>query len=65
MRPLATSGLGFLPAVLWFDLMFDVQVFRYRRMDRVPGAVVDSIATYSRRVTTDAAALGLQLVVSR
>jgi hypothetical protein len=45
-----TAGAGFLLAVLWFDLMFDVQV--RRRRDAV--AAVDSIATYYKRVTTDA-----------
>ena len=47
------AGGGFLLAVLWFDLMFDVQVLRQR--DRVlPEPVLASIAGYYRRVTTDA-----------
>jgi hypothetical protein len=45
------AGAGFLLAVLWFDLMFDVQA-------RGDGAdderAVDSISRYYRRVTTDA-----------
>jgi len=45
---------GFLLAVLWFDLMFDVQVLR-RRAGEVPEPVLASIAAYYRRVTTDAA----------
>jgi hypothetical protein len=44
---------GFLLAVLWFDLMFDVQVLRYRQGD-LPEAVLSSIAGYYRRVTTEA-----------
>jgi hypothetical protein len=49
--PFVTAGTGFLLAVLWFDLMFDVQVLPYRDRD-VPQAVLDSIAAYYRRVTT-------------
>ena len=40
-------------AVLWFDLMFDVQVLRLAP-DADPGAAVASIAAYYRRVTTKA-----------
>jgi hypothetical protein len=47
------GGAGFLLAVLWFDLMFDVQVLRHREGE-VPEAVLASIAGYYRRVTTDA-----------
>jgi hypothetical protein len=56
---LAACG-GFLLAVLWMDLMFDVQVLR-QRGDALPEPVLDSIATYYRRVTTDASPMG-QLV---
>jgi hypothetical protein len=49
-----TAATGFLVAVLWFDLMFDVQVWPYRHSEVVPADVTDSIATYYRRVTTDA-----------
>lgn len=45
---------GFLLAVLWFDLMFDVQTLRHRRGD-LPESVLSSIAGYYRRVTTEAA----------
>jgi hypothetical protein len=45
------AGAGFLLAVLWFDLMFDVQA----RTAPVPVEAVRSISTYYRRVTTDAA----------
>jgi hypothetical protein len=53
-----TAAAGFLVAVLWFDLMFDVQVLPHRRADVVPVSVTDSIATYYRRVTTDASPMG-------
>jgi ER membrane protein SH3 len=46
---------GFLLAVLWWDLMFDVQVLRYPRAAReLPEDVLSSIAEYYRRVTTTA-----------
>jgi hypothetical protein len=48
-----TAATGFLIAVLWFDLMFDVQVVPHLRAPEVPRPVVQSIATYYRRVTTD------------
>lgn len=54
MRALVAAGGGFLLAVLWFDLMFDVQVLRHRRAPRVPDEVLDSIARYYRRVTIEA-----------
>jgi hypothetical protein len=44
------AGAGFLLAVLWFDLMFDVQV-RSHDAD-VPEPVLASIAAYYARVTT-------------
>lgn len=53
-----TAAAGFLVAVLWFDLMFDVQVVPHRRADVVPEPVVDSISAYYRRVTTDASPMG-------
>ena len=43
---------GFLLAVLWMDLMFDVQVLPYRDASQVPEEVLSSIAAYYRRVTT-------------
>ena len=50
MTAFITAGAGFLLAVLWFDLMFDVQVLRAeQRADAVA-----SIATYYRRVTIEA-----------
>ncbi len=53
MRALIGTGLGFLLAVVWFDLMFDVQA-RGHRGPALPAAVLDSIATYYARVTTAA-----------
>jgi hypothetical protein len=50
---LVTAGAGFLLAVLWFDLMFDVQVLRHRDGD-LPRPVLASIAAYYRRVTVGA-----------
>ena len=48
---LAACG-GFLLSTLWFDLMFDVQV--YGRPLPLPDPIVASIAGYYRRVTTEA-----------
>jgi hypothetical protein len=48
-----TAGAGFLLAVLWFDLMFDVQVIG-RAPGELPEAVLASIAGYYARVTTAA-----------
>jgi hypothetical protein len=48
-----TAGAGFLLAVLWFDLMFDVQTLRHRSGD-LPDEVLTSISTYYARVTTAA-----------
>jgi hypothetical protein len=50
MNAFVASGAGFLSAVLWFDLMFDVQV-RGHDAD-VPERVLASIAGYYARVTT-------------
>jgi hypothetical protein len=52
MEALTATGAGFLVAVLWFDLMFDVQTLGHRH--EVPEPVLASIAAYYRRVTTDA-----------
>lgn len=50
---LAACG-GFLLAVLWMDLLFDVQVLRHRRETELPEPVLASIAAYYARVTTGA-----------
>ena len=49
MEAFVTVGAGFLLAVLWFDLMFDVQV-----RGVATGDAIASISAYYRRVTTDA-----------
>ena len=48
-----TAGAGFLLAVLWFDLMFDVQALRHAEGD-LPEPVLASISLYYARVTTAA-----------
>jgi hypothetical protein len=53
VHALSIAGAAFLLSVLWFDLMFDVQVWPHRRGD-VPEPVLTSVAAYYRRVTTDA-----------
>jgi hypothetical protein len=50
----ATAGGGFLLAVLWLDLMFDVQVLGHRSQPELPEQTLASIAAYYRRVTTAA-----------
>jgi ER membrane protein SH3 len=58
IEPLILSVCGgFLLAVLWMDLMFDVQVLRHRTPE-LPEPVVSSIAAYYRRVTTTARPMG-------
>jgi hypothetical protein len=54
MQPFVVAGAGFLIAVLWFDLMFDVQVLPHRGGGDLPEPVLASIAGYYRRVTTEA-----------
>lgn len=53
MSAFVTAGGGFLLAVLWFDLMFDIQVVSHRERD-LPEEVLASIAGYYGRVTTTA-----------
>ena len=50
MIAFVTGGAGFLLAVLWFDLMFDVQVLR----NPARRGALDSVSAYYRRVTTSA-----------
>lgn len=51
MHSFAAAGAGFLLAVLWFDLMFDVQVLHNGK--EVPEPALASISAYYKRVTTD------------
>src|SRR5216683_3756465 len=52
MHTFAAAGAGFLLAVLWFDLMFDVQTRKYT--GDLPPEALASISAYYRRVTTEA-----------
>jgi ER membrane protein SH3 len=52
MSAFVTAGAGFLLAVLWFDLMFDIQVRGHG--EDLPEEVLASIASYYARVTTAA-----------
>ncbi|VBA39265.1 hypothetical protein LAUMK191_02872 [Mycobacterium attenuatum] len=53
VAPLLTACGGFLLAVLWMDLIFDVQVLRYPRASGdLPEPVLASIAAYYHRATT-------------
>ena len=56
MHAVAAAGAGFLMAVLWFDLMFDVQALRGG--DLAPEDALASISAYYRRVTTEASPMG-------
>jgi hypothetical protein len=53
MHSFAAAGAAFLLAVLWFDLMFDVQTRKHTGTP-LPPEVLASISAYYRRVTTDA-----------
>jgi hypothetical protein len=53
MNAFAAAGAGFLLAVLWFDLMFDVQT-RKSAANPLPSDILASISAYYRRVTTEA-----------
>ncbi len=52
------AASAFLVAVLWFDLMFDVQVLRHRSATELPVEIVDSIRAYYRRVLIDSSPMG-------
>jgi len=56
--PVICTGSGFLLAVLWMDLMFDVQASAGDATSPLPEACLVSIAAYYRRVTTDASPMG-------
>ena len=59
---------GFLLAVLWMDLMFDVQVRSQDMLRELPEDVLSSIAAYYRRVTTLArpmsSAIGVTMIIT-
>ena len=52
MHTFAAAGAAFLVCVLWFDLMFDVQV--RGNYGEVPANALASISGYYRRVTREA-----------
>jgi hypothetical protein len=53
MHTFVAAGAGFLLAVLWFDLMFDVQT-RKHSGNPLPPEILASISAYYRRVTIEA-----------
>lgn len=53
------AGSGFLIAVLWMDLIFDVQVLAHRRSAELPEPVLASIAGYYHRATTTSRPMSL------
>ena len=64
MASLLTACGGFLFAVLWMDLIFDVQVLRFRSAPTdLPEAVLASIAGYYHRATTTSRPMS-QLIVA-
>jgi hypothetical protein len=59
MAPLLTACSGFLFAILWMDLIFDVQVLRHRTAATdLPEDVLASIAAYYHRATTTSQPMG-------
>lgn len=58
MTAVATACAGFLLAVLWFDLMFDVQA------PRQTDEAMESISTYYARVTRAAAPMNRLVMVA-
>jgi hypothetical protein len=63
MAPFAACGAAFLVCVLWFDLMFDVQVRGTKRGQIVPAPALQSISAYYRRVTTEARPMNLLIAI--
>ena len=62
MHACAAAGASFLVAVLWFDLMFDVQTRRHAGTV-LPAEVLASIGGYYRRVTTEATPMNRLITV--
>ena len=54
MEAFVAAGAGFLLAVLWFDLMHDVQAHGPKSETELPEPVLASISGYYARVTTGA-----------
>lgn len=62
MIPAACAG--FLIAVLWMDLIFDVQVLRHRVSGALPDDVLASITAYYLRATTTSRPMSLLIAVA-
>jgi len=56
---LVAATAGFLLAILWMDLIFDVQVLRHPSAEPLPEPVLASIAAYYHRATTTAHPMGM------
>ncbi len=54
MPAVVAAGAAFLFAVLWFDLMFDVQVRRHPS-GTLPPEILSATSSYYRRVTVEGA----------
>jgi hypothetical protein len=63
MTALLAAGGGFLLAVIWMDLMFDVQALRAPRGAPLADTAIASIAGYYRRVTTEARPMNLLITL--
>ncbi len=64
MASLLTACGGFLFAILWMDLIFDVQVLRHRTPAAdLPESVLASIAGYYHRATTASRPMGRLIAV--
>jgi hypothetical protein len=64
VTPLLSACSGFLLAVLWMDLIFDVQVVAHRRSrDELPEPVLASIAGYYHRATTTSRPMSLLIAL--
>ena len=64
VTPLLTACGGFLLAILWMDLIFDVQVLAHRKAsDELPEPVLDSIANYYHRATTTSRPMSLLIAL--
>lgn len=61
MIPAACAG--FLIAVLWMDLIFDVQVLRHRVSGVLPDDVLASITAYYLRATTTSRPMSLLIAL--
>jgi hypothetical protein len=65
VAPLLTACSGFLFAVLWMDLIFDVQVLAHRSAgEQLPEPVLASIANYYHRATTTSRPMSRLIVLA-